>query len=270
MSDWVATRRPGAILFILLAEFVILVLLFGLYVAGALAFTHIPLVIAEVLPLAVPWGGALGGVCSAIIGVTSHWKEFGSSTKSPQATKWNPWYLVRLPIGAAFGSVAALIVVLFLGTVGTTNTGAIDLSPTGSATLFVLAFIVGYQQDVFRKLVDRVVAVVLGTGKEDVAGDDFSLPDSLDFGTQKANTVTALALTIRNDGRSLLKLSRSQLVVTGDGFSITSTPAAIAAGETGDAEVTFAPTEAGDFSGSVTITARGKSKVVALTGKVAA
>jgi hypothetical protein len=112
-----------------------------------------------------------------------HWGKWGSSGSpvTRQALRWNGWYLIRLPIGAAFGTVAALIVVLLLGSVGGTADGGVDVSPVGGATLFVIAFIVGYHQDIFRRLVERVVEVLLGPGTATPDDEGFSTQATLDF-----------------------------------------------------------------------------------------
>ncbi|WP_308466358.1 hypothetical protein [Rathayibacter soli] len=164
-ADWVSRIRPSSMLIFLLGEFCVLGLLAVAYMAdwwGVRGAISSP--IAGVLPVSVPWGGALGGVCTAIAGVTDHWRSFGLQPASATSRTWNAWYLVRLPMGAAFGTIGALIVVFFLGTVGSTKSGTIDVSISGTAILFVVAFIVGYKQDIFRQLVSRVTEVILGPG----------------------------------------------------------------------------------------------------------
>ncbi|TAM71092.1 MAG: hypothetical protein EPN48_02480 [Microbacteriaceae bacterium] len=170
-ADWVSRIRPSSMLIFLLGEFTVLGLLCAAYLAdwwGIRGTISSP--IAGVLPISVPWGGALGGVCVAIAGVTDHWHNFGAHPASAASRRWNAWYLARLPMGAAFGTVGALIVVFFLGTVGGGKTGTIDVSISGSAILFVVAFIVGYKQDIFRQLVSRVTEVILGPGDTQPAG----------------------------------------------------------------------------------------------------
>jgi len=76
---------------------------------------------------------------------------------STGAETWNGWLLVRMPLGAALGTVAVLVVVLLLGTLGADAGGGVAVSPTGAATLMVVAFVVGYRQETFRDLVARGV-----------------------------------------------------------------------------------------------------------------
>ncbi|HEY5224397.1 MAG TPA: hypothetical protein VIJ18_15285 [Microbacteriaceae bacterium] len=155
------------------------------------------------LPVSVPWGGALGGVCVAIAGVTDHWRSFGVHPASATSRTWNAWYLARLPMGAAFGTVGALIVVFFLGTVGSTKTGTIDVSISGTAILFVVAFIVGYKQDIFRQLVSRVTEVILGPGDtQPAAVAEATVTAPAASNTAPAASSTALAGNATATGRA--------------------------------------------------------------------
>jgi hypothetical protein len=74
--DWVVRLTPSRILFILLIEFVVLLLLPLCYQFRWLYVDRLPAVIADVMPIVVPWGGALGGVCIGLVGVTSPGTSF--------------------------------------------------------------------------------------------------------------------------------------------------------------------------------------------------
>lgn len=268
MADRVVSLRPGQILSILLTEFGVLVFLLLCYIAGWLRVDRLPAVVAGVMPLIVPWGGALGGVCIGIVGVTAHWSRWGNSPNPPsrQALRWNGWYLARLPLGAAFGTVASLIVVLILGTVGTTDDGKIDVSPIGSATLFVIAFIVGYQQDVFRRLVERVVEVLLGPGSATPDDEGFTTDSALDFGPVAQNTESQKDVRIVNEGRSLLTVARGAIVIEGAGFDVVRVPGKLPGGDAGHITVRFAPVQAQEYKGELIVSIDGVTRKVALSG----
>jgi hypothetical protein len=163
--SWVVRLNPSALLTITLVEYILLVLLLVGYQFNWLGLHRLPAVIGGVLPLIVPWAGALGAVCISLVAVTAHWDKWDSTSHGAhptQAEKWNGWYLVRVPLGAGLGTIAAMMVILFLGTVTKTSNGTIDLTPTGAATLMVIAFLVGYKQETFRTLLERTLNVIQG------------------------------------------------------------------------------------------------------------
>jgi hypothetical protein len=275
---WVERLGPTSLLNVLLIEFLTLVLLLVGYQANWLKLHSLPTVIGGVLPLIVPWGGALGGVCIGLVGVSAHWSKWNTPSGSisrAEAARWNGWYLIRLPLGAALGTIAALIVVLFLGTVGATDNGTINVSPTGAATLMVVAFIVGYQQETFRRMMERVTETLLGPGTparqpvpKGEATNTFAIePLALRFET-KAGMEQVKTAGITNKGRSEIHVGEDQLAASGDGFSVHG-PGPIAAGATGLIRIGFLPgTEEGEHTGSVTVTVGGTTKRIELSGVV--
>lgn len=260
-----AAIKPGVILTVLLLEFALLVALMLVYIYGLLPAKMFPALIGGIVPIAVPWGGALGGVSNALVGISSHWREYFEEN-SKQGIRWHAWYLVQLPLGAALGTVAALIVVLIVGTVGTTTTGAPDLTTTGQATLFLLSFIVGYQQDVFRRLIARTIEVVLGPGTKTTDGPAFSTSGSLAFGDVPVNDVKKMPLAIANQGDRLLKVPAGAVTIDNDAFTVASSPRNIASGESGEIVVAFAPTEKKAYEATLTITVGDTVRTVVLTG----
>ncbi len=269
MSDWVSSRRPGFILSFLSVEFLALVFVAIAYELDWWDLHRFPAVLGGVLPLLVPWGGALGGVCNAMIGVSRHWIDFDPERRSVQARRWNAWYLVQFPIGAAFGTVATLIVVLFLGAIGTTATGDVDITPRGVAVLFVIAFVVGYRQDVFRKLVERVVDVVLvpGTSKDTYDDEGFSLtPTRLDFGKVTVGSVEHNKVAVKNHGRGLIRVPDAAIEVPKGAFKVAGTVGNVAGGATGSVPLSFSPTAAEAYKATLTVTVDGKARTVSLIG----
>ncbi len=260
-----AAIKPGVILTLLLLEFALLIALMLVYLDGLLPAAMFPALIGGIVPIAVPWGGALGGVCIALVGVTSHWSEYHEEN-SRQGVTWNAWYLVRLPLGAALGTVAALIIVLIVGTVGVTPAGTPDLTTTGVATLFLLSFIVGYQQDVFRRLIARTIEVVLGPGTKSTDGPAFSTSASLAFDEVPVNDTKKLQLAIANQADRLLKVPAGATTIDDAAFTVASTPRNIASGESGEISVAFAPTEKKAYEATLSIKIGETERSVVLTG----
>lgn len=95
------------------------------------------------LPLGVPWWGALGGVTIGLTGVFRH------------ARDWQPgferWHVARPFLGAIVGSVGCLIFVVVLRASGTES----PARSNGGAVFDLVAFLVGYREEIFRELIKR-------------------------------------------------------------------------------------------------------------------
>ncbi len=272
MSDTISGLRPGKLLLILLLEFLGLVFLLLCFRLRWLFIDRLPVLIGDVMPLIVPWGGALGGVCIGLVGLASHWSKWGSAQQpsSRQGARWNAWYLTVLPLGAAFGTVAALIVVLFLGTVARTPEQGIDVSPIGAATLFTVAFIVGYQQDVFRRLVERVVEVLLGPGTAKSTAEGLDMETAKDFGNVSiaGGLPETRNVEITNAGAQAVTVGTPQVAVQGSGFAVTNLaqPLTVPANGSAVLVVEFRPTVPGPVEGVLTVTLDGRTRTTKLTG----
>jgi hypothetical protein len=111
-----------------------------------------------VIPTAVPWYGALGGVLISLVGVHEHRYDWDR--------RYWTWYVARPLVGAFVAVVAVLIFqsgVLAIG-VNPDQAGA-----TGPKDLFyyVIAFATGYREDAFRNLLRKVVDMLF-TSKDAV------------------------------------------------------------------------------------------------------
>jgi hypothetical protein len=104
-----------------------------------------------------------------------------------------------------------------------------------------------------------------GTGAQ--AGLSIS-PSTFNFGSVVDGQTKSQTFTVTNTGTTWLTMA--QIVTTGRGYSVSglSTPATIAAGASATFSVLFAPTTAGTFAGSVTITSNAPNSLngVSLTG----
>jgi len=112
------------------------------------------------VPLLVPWAGALGGATISLVGTAKHAGDW--------ETKWNLWHFLRPVLGAISGTVAFIIVVIVLRTAGGLQDEATSVPSTfwADGLFLVIAFIVGFRDRMFLMLIARVADVILATRKE--------------------------------------------------------------------------------------------------------
>jgi len=133
-------------------------LLLLMAVAYNLCFTDPkPMVLGGILPIAVPWFGALGAVTISLEGVfvwNSQWDR-----------KYNYWHIGRPLFGAVLGIVAFFIFVVAVAASGTppkfldgdmASTAAKD-----AIVYYIVAFLVGYREETFRELIKRATDLIL-------------------------------------------------------------------------------------------------------------
>jgi hypothetical protein len=231
--------------------------------------------IGGMVPLVVPWAGALGGLGISFVGLVRHVGDWGPRIEKDkraadhpgfaQRMDWNAWHVTRPFVGAIFGSVAALAVVFIFGSVGATAEGGLDLSPLGRATLFVVAFVVGYRDRTFRELADRVIDTVFGPGTPGDRAASYDLaPATVDFGDVAVNGSKEETVTITNTGAQLLRPGTP--TVTGAGFKLVGKSDNLGANQSGTLKIKFEPTEKGAVEGSLVVKAGSVEKTVKLTG----
>lgn len=279
-SDYpvVARLSAAALLWISVGEFALLIFLLLCRAYGWLWIDRLPGVVGGVMPLIVPWAGALGGLSISIAGVSRNFVKWGPGVDADQPAKdhpgfeqrleWNVWHLTRPMVGAIFGTFAALAVVFVLGTIGVTNQGSVDVTPTGAATLAAVAFVIGYRERTFRQLIERVVDTIFGPG----SGSDHNTPPSydltpaaLDFGDVDTNKGKQLPVTIKNNGQRVLRIY--DVDVSGAGFTKVSRVGNIGGGATANVDIKFFPTVPGEASGTLVVKAGGGEKTTILKGK---
>jgi hypothetical protein len=120
------------------------------------------------LPLSIPWFGALGAVALSLSGVIYH------TVERDWDSNYLLWHVARPILGAVFATIAYFILaggVLASG--GNPNAATSPAAASGAGTsgtsgavqnLFyiVLAFVIGYREETFRTLIQRVGDVILG------------------------------------------------------------------------------------------------------------
>jgi hypothetical protein len=88
-------------------------------------------------------------------------------------------------------------------------------------------------------------------------------PTSLSFGTVLVGNNSSLQETLTNTGGSSVTISQAN--VSGSGFSVSGVPATLAAGQSANFNVTFAPQSGGAVSGSVSIVSNASNSTLKIT-----
>jgi Abnormal spindle-like microcephaly-assoc'd, ASPM-SPD-2-Hydin len=276
-SDYSRVTRLSAanLISIDVVEFFLLIFLLLCRAYHWLWIDRLPAVIGGIMPLMVPWAGALGGLSISIVGVSRNFRKWGPKINPSQPARdhegyeqrleWNAWHLTRPLVGAVFGTFAVLIVVFVLGTIGLTDDGSIDITPAGAATLMVIAFLIGYRERTFRLLIERVVDTIFGPGSDPESASYDLLPAELDFEDVALNSSKSLKVSIRNNGQRLLRMAA--VTVNGPGFTKASRIGNLAAGDSDEIDIRFSPTQAGAASGTLIVRAGGIEKTVNLKGR---
>ncbi|GAA5021067.1 hypothetical protein GCM10023258_10160 [Terrabacter aeriphilus] len=192
----------------------------------------------NVMPLWVPWAGALGGVTISLVGVVTHTHDW-------KALEYGYWHLARPFLGAVCGSVAVLIVVLVLRSVDPTVNNQAG-TPASIALLSVISFVVGYREETFRTLVKRVVDVILASDTNATVSVAL-VPATLDFGDSAVNQPKVLMLTVVNAGKDTVHLPANAAVpdpVTGT-IVATNIETDLAPSATAEVTVTWTPASLG-------------------------
>ena len=113
------------------------------------------------LPVGVPWFGALGAVIISLSGVFDHRNDWDPT--------WALWHFTRPLIGISLAIIAWLTFqagILAVGSVpgppaaNPENPTQIVTAPT-NLLYYLIAFVVGYREAVFRELIKRVSDVIL-------------------------------------------------------------------------------------------------------------
>jgi hypothetical protein len=255
--------------------------------------------IAGVLPLGVPWFGALGAVTLSLYGVfdhNDHWDR-----------KWNYWHLARPLVGIVLAIVAYFVFITLITSTGltprtsaaTTSTTGTTLAPTttlattttvagqpggtvpGPSTLlpyYVLAFLVGFREDTFRNLIKRAADVLLGPGDPGAPAAGIAVsPSPVDFGQVAVGGELVETVTVTNSGTGDLRVyplgAKSPGMELDDRtgfFSLAANSVAgatIAPGANASVRVRFRPEEAGTHTATLTIASNAGTNPIDLRGQ---
>lgn len=190
---------------------------------------QIPVTVGNVLPIAVPWFGALGAVVISLQGVFEHNKHWDSS--------YNHWHIARPIFGATLAIIGFFI---FISVIKTTEAepvvpgepaptptatasaaafsmhplGLVAQAPAGGADLaatpliyYVLSFLIGYREETFRALIRKATDVIIGPGDTGTppgapaqapSGPSVNLPPFVDHGSVAPGSVSVADVEIKN------------------------------------------------------------------------
>jgi len=230
---------------------------------------RIPVILGGILPIGVPWFGAVGAVVISLEGVFQHTQEGNWDDR------YSYWHMARPLFGAVLAIVAFFIFLLLIGATGQTPAFATpggDSQASDLIVYYVVAFLVGYREETFRELVKRVTDLLFvktqqppGSGLPAVTFEAHgSGIERVDFGpVAGGGAAVATTLSISNTGPAAL--TAPVAIVTTDnalgggpfskGNDRVSSHGDLAPGETRTLEVLFSP-PAGDpkpFAGKLTV-----------------
>ncbi len=233
-----------------------------------------PKLLAGMLPVAVPWFGALGAVTISLEGVFLHNNQWDS--------KYNYWHIGRPLFGGVLGIVAFFLFVVIGATAGTApkflqgGKEALEVPFKDFIIYYVLAFLVGYREETFRELIKRATDLILkpGTPAAATPAVSFRVAGAAQqqiqcpaiSAAQAAQNPSHITVEVQNAGSAPL-IGPSVTIAP-----VPPTPATVfavandhvtggpdlAPGQTRQVDITFTPPAAGnadDFVGTLTVTA---------------
>ena len=226
-----------------------------------------PYLIAGILPIGVPWFGAVGAVTISLEGIFK-WNQRWNS-------EYNYWHIGRPLFGAVLGIVAFYLFVLILITAGSAPPFLAHQPehPAAAADFivyYVVAFLVGYREETFRELIRRVTDMILKpatTQGSDAPQLAFKIADvivrQIDFGKTTPGTEARQTVEILNSGKTSL-IAPSVTITTSDPSSnavfkldkdnVTGVKE-LGPNVSATVDVTFVPTNARRYSASLTVAA---------------
>lgn len=225
--------------------------------------------IGGIVPVAVPWFGALGAVTISIYGIVDHSDGWQG--------KWNLWHVIRPVVGAILGTVAFLIFVGVIQATGTTPSATTTNTGSNSVKIIIyllVAFVVGFREQTFRTLIQKVVDIMLATGDTGATPTVSISPSPVDFGDVTSGDNKTLTVTVANSGTGPLVIQGSSASPPGLGivppaFTITDEAiqgATINPGASALLSINFEPAAAGAQTGTLTINCNAGQFPVPLKG----
>lgn len=234
----------------------------------------IPPLVAGLVPIGVPWFGAMGAVIVGLEGVFKHSGDWDA--------RYNNWHVARPLFGAVLAIIAYFLFVLIMNAANSPPPFLLDgaerdaqtSGPLDFVAYFVVGFLVGYREETFRELVKRATDLILQPGgpyADNRARVTFevngSRVSSVDLGDVEVGDTKEQVVEVGNVGKEPIRapaLVLRQKDATGDHFSLTDDP--FAASEDlepgGRVEVTIAvsPASPGPLRASLILTGGGLEK----------
>lgn len=222
-----------------------------------------PILLGGILPVAVPWFGALGAVTISLEGVflwNSQWDS-----------KFNYWHIGRPLFGAVLGIVAFFLFVVIVSASGSAPKFLDDRSaPAKDYIIFyVVAFLVGYREETFRELIKRATDLILKPSAAPAAAPAVTFkvggatPPQVQCPNAAVGQRTSVIVEVQNSGAAPLVapvVSIAPVAPTPPATFATANDHVtgagdLQAGQSRTVEVAFAPASAGAFHATLTVTA---------------
>ncbi|MDQ4143797.1 MAG: hypothetical protein M3198_08680 [Actinomycetota bacterium] len=254
----------------------------GLLLAAAVMYNDpdfglqedIPVLVADVMPIGVPWFGALGAVMISVEGIFKHNKRWDSS--------YNYWHIARPLFGAVVAIVAYFLFVLIMNAADSPPAfleGEADTGPLDYIIYFVVAFLVGYREETFRELVKRATDLILKPAESGGSGASSLVVriggaevDAIDFGEVQLGGTKSLTVEILNSGSSAVESPVLTVATTAPAgltsFSVlgdrVTSAGPLEIGSSRTTEILFKPVDQGAHTGTLTVSSPSLTSAVAL------
>jgi hypothetical protein len=105
------------------------------------------------IPFLVPWFGAVGAVMLSLTGVFSHRDDWD--------TKYGYWHWSRPFVGGVLATVGVLMFQSGILAVGGQLPNSAQTGGAKNLLYYLIAFVVGFREDVFRRLIQRVADLII-------------------------------------------------------------------------------------------------------------
>jgi hypothetical protein len=257
------TKLSASFFFWLEMGYLVLLLLVAAFYLEIIPPKHAPQLVGDVLPIGVPWFGALGAVVISLEGIFA----YGQKDWDP---KYNYWHIGRPLFGAVLGIVAFFTYLLIIMSAGAyppfISGGSAAPAAKDYIVYYVVAFLVGYREETFRELIRRVTDLILKPGSMTANTPAVTFKQAgvvianWDFRTVTAPGSSNITIDIENTGKGVLKSPSVTLdSSTATGFKIANDmltgSAELKPGEVKSIDVNFTTSTAGaTSSGTLTVT----------------
>ena len=220
--------------------------------------------IGGILPIGVPWFGALGAVMISLEGVFLWNRQWDN--------KYNHWHIGRPLFGAVLGIVAFFIFVLIVTAAGTPPRFLVPSeqpSPSDFIVYYVVAFLVGYREQTFRELIKRATDLILQPTTPPLPSPAVTFnvggatPGVVNLPPSAPTQTSSQVVSVHNAGNAPLLAPAVAVSVTAPAppgtFAILHDQVTgggdLAPGQFRTVEVTFTPQGAQAYAGTLTVTA---------------
>jgi hypothetical protein len=255
------SKQPKFFAGVAVAWIVVLLILVVLWWKDALILGDMKDPVGGILPLIVPWAGALGGAAISLVGTAKHSRDWDDS--------WNIWHAIRPVSGAVAGTVSFFIVVMVLRTAGGIDESArLTSKPSSLGLFFVIAFVTGFRDSIFLNLIAEVAKVLFSSGKEAAERVSYAIDASeVDFGTVAVGGTSRRTVRVTLTSGGATVLAQDWFSVSGNAFACVELPSKVLGSQYRDIEVSFNPQGVGVVQETLKIDIADQLKEVALKGE---